>query len=109
MTAACHGLVINLHFLAGELLLRLGDETGTQLLLIARNAGATLERDGSETEAHLRLPPATLDSRVSALVEEQMAQTDYRLKVQAKQFWDILAAVQEIRRGVRDARDKAGR
>lgn len=81
----------------------------TAMVKIARNAGATVERDGSETEAYLRLPPATLDSRVSELVEEQLAQTDYRLKVQAKQFWDFLGAVQEIRRGVRDARDKSGR
>lgn len=81
----------------------------TARIKIARNAGAIVERDGSETEAWLRLPPATMDSRVNEMVEEQLAQTDYRLKVQAKQFWDILAAVQEIRRGVRDARDKAGR
>ena len=81
----------------------------TAMIKIARNAGAIVERDGSETEAWLRLPPATMDSRVNEMVEEQLAQTDYRLKVQAKQFWDILAAVQEIRRVVRDARDKAGR
>ena len=79
----------------------------TAMLAIARHAGATLERAGSETEAHLRLPPATLDSRVSELVEEQLAQTDYRLKVQAKNFWDFLAHVQEVRRGVRDARHKS--
>ena len=79
------------------------------MLKIARNAGATLERVGSETEAHLRLPPATLDSRVSALVDEQIAKTDYRLKAQAKQFWDLLAVVQEVRRGVREARPKSGR
>jgi GNAT superfamily N-acetyltransferase len=78
----------------------------TAMIKIARNAGAIVERDGSETEAYLRLPPATMDSRMSEMVEEQLAQTDYRLKVQAKQFWDFLAAVQEIRRGVRDARDK---
>jgi hypothetical protein len=58
----------------------------TAMLKIARNAGATLERAGSETEAYLRLPPATLDSRVSELLEEQLAQTDYRLKKQAKSF-----------------------
>jgi hypothetical protein len=39
------------------------------------------------------------------MVEEQMAQTDYRLKVQAKQFWDFLAMVQEVRRGVRGSRE----
>ena len=80
----------------------------TAMLKIARNAGAVLERAGSETDAHLRLPPATLDSRMSEIIEEQLAQTDYRLKVQAKSFWDFLAGVQEVRRGVREAREKAG-
>jgi RimJ/RimL family protein N-acetyltransferase len=78
------------------------------MLKIARNAGATLERAGSETEAYLRLPPATLDSRVTELVEEQLAKTDYRLKVQAKNFLGFLAGLQEIRQGVRDARHKSG-
>jgi len=80
----------------------------TAMLKIARNAGATMERAGSETDAHLRLPPATLDSRMSEMLEEQLAQTDYRLKVQAKSFWDFLAGVQEVRRGVREARHKSG-
>lgn len=78
----------------------------TAMLKIARNAGATVERDGSESEAHLRLPPATLDTRMSELVQEQIAQTDYRVKVQAKQFWDLLNQVQEVRRGVQEARRK---
>ena len=80
----------------------------TAMLKIARNAGATLERAGSETEAHLRLPPATLDSRVSEMALEQLAQTDYRLKAQALNFWNFLAGVQEIRQGVRDARHQSG-
>jgi GNAT superfamily N-acetyltransferase len=79
----------------------------TAMLKIARNAGATLERFGSETEAHLRLPPATLDSRMSEMVVEQFAQTDYRLKQQAKSFWDFLANVQETRQGVRDGRHRS--
>jgi GNAT superfamily N-acetyltransferase len=79
----------------------------TAMLKIARNSGAKLERSGSETDAHLRLPPATLDSRVSELLEEQFAQTDYRLKVQAKNFWDFLTGVQEVRQGVREARHKS--
>lgn len=78
------------------------------MLKIARSAGATLERFGSETEAHLRLPPATLDTRMSELVDEQFAQTDYRLKQQVKSFWDFLAGVQETRQGVRDARHRSG-
>jgi RimJ/RimL family protein N-acetyltransferase len=81
----------------------------TAMIKIARNGGATLERAGSETEAYLRMPPATLDTRVSELVEEQVAQADYRLKQQAKNFMDFLAQVQEIRRGALDARTKSGR
>ena len=79
----------------------------TAMLNIARKAGAKIERDGSETEAYLKLSPADLDSRMTEMVEEQIAQTDYRLKVQAKQFWDLLAKVQEMRRGVCDAREKS--
>jgi GNAT superfamily N-acetyltransferase len=78
------------------------------MLKIARSAGATLERFGTETEAHLRLPPATLDTRMSELVDEQLAQTDYRLKQQVKTFWDFLAGLQETRQGVRDARHRSG-
>ena len=79
----------------------------TAMLKIARKAGAKLERFGTETEAHLRLPPATLDTRMSELVVEQFAQTDYRLKQQVKSFWDFLAGVQETRQGVRAARHKS--
>lgn len=78
----------------------------TAMLAIARKAGATIERDGFESEAYLKLPPADLDSRMTEMVEEQLAQTDYRLKVQAKQFWDFLALVQEVRRGVRESRER---
>jgi RimJ/RimL family protein N-acetyltransferase len=81
----------------------------TAMIKIARNAGATLEREGGETEAYLRLPPATLDSRVSELVDEQVAQADYRLKVQAKNFLGFLADLQEIRRGAAEARGRSGR
>jgi GNAT superfamily N-acetyltransferase len=73
------------------------------MLKIARNAGATVERDGSESEAYLRLPVATLDSRMTEMIEEQVAQTDYRIKVQAKQFWSFLTELQEARRAAIDA------
>ena len=78
----------------------------TVMLNIASKAGATIERDGSESEAYLKLPPADLDSRMTEMVEEQFAQTDYRLKVQAKQFWDWLGVIQDVRQGVRDGRDR---
>lgn len=80
----------------------------TAMLKIARNAGATLERAGSETDAYLRLPPATLDSRVSEMVDEQVAQTDYRLKLQARSFRELLSSMQDVRRGVREGRHKSG-
>ncbi|MCY1368041.1 hypothetical protein D9M69_550000 [compost metagenome] len=76
------------------------------MLKIARRAGALIERDGPESEAHLRLPPADFDSRVTELVNQQVAITDYHLKAQAKQFWSVLGLLQEIRQGVREARDK---
>ena len=79
----------------------------TAMLNIARKGGATIERDGSESEAYLKLPPADLDSRMTEMVEEQIAQTDYRLKVQAKQFWSCLTALKDVRRGMQDAKDKS--
>ena len=78
----------------------------TAMLTIARKAGATVERDGSESEAYLKLEPADLDSRMTEMLDEQIAQADYRLKVQARQFWNFLALLQEVRRGVRDSRDR---
>jgi len=78
----------------------------TAMLKIARRAGAVIERDGSESEAHLRLPPADFDSRVTEMVNEQVAITDYHLKAQAKQFWGFLSVLQDIRQGVREARER---
>ena len=69
----------------------------TAMLNIARKAGATVERDGSETEAYLKVQPADLDSRMREMLDEQIAQTDYRLKVKAKKFWDFLALLQQVR------------
>ncbi len=69
----------------------------TPMLRIARSAGASVERDGSEAEAYLKLPPPSLDSRMAEIVENRMAEMDYNLKVQAKRFWDTLASLQQIR------------
>ncbi len=79
----------------------------TAMLKIARKAGAVIERAGAESEAHLWLPPADFDSRVTELVDEQVALTDYHLKSQARQFWSVLSVLQDIRQGVREARDRA--
>lgn len=72
----------------------------TAMLRIARRAGAVIERDGSESEAHLRVPPADFDSRVTAILNEQVALTDYHLKAQAKQFWSALRRLQALRQDV---------
>jgi GNAT superfamily N-acetyltransferase len=71
----------------------------TAMLKIARNAGSVIERDGSESEAHLVLPPADFDSRVTEMVNQHMAFTDYHLKAQAKQFWGLLSRLQNRREG----------
>ena len=79
----------------------------TPMLKIARNAGACVKRDGSESEAYLQLPAAGLDSKVSELWDNQVAEVDYQYKKQAKQFWSILADVQEIRQDMREGRHKS--
>ena len=79
----------------------------TAMLKIARNAGARVKRDGTESEAYLQLPAAGFDTQVSELWDNQVAEVDYQFKKQAKQFWSILADVQEIRQGVREGRHKS--
>lgn len=74
------------------------------MLKIARNGGAKVQRDGSESEAYLMLPQATLDSQVTGLLQEHMAELDYQLKLQAQQFRQWLGLAQEVRQGVRKAR-----
>jgi len=65
------------------------------MLAIARNAGATLRRDGADSEAVLELPPDDLASRVGALVEDQAAELDYRFKERARRVQRVLCAVTE--------------
>ena len=79
----------------------------TAMLKIARNAGARVKRDGTESEAYLQLPASGFDSQMSELWDNHVAEVDYQFKKQAKQFWSILADVQEIRQGVREGRHKS--
>ena len=65
----------------------------TPMLKIARAAGATVTRDGSESDAFLRLPGATLDSQISEIVQEQFAQADYRMKQRARSFREFMAGM----------------
>jgi GNAT superfamily N-acetyltransferase len=66
----------------------------TNMLKIARNAGATVERSGSESDAYLKLPPATLATRLTEMMEDQMAEFDYGFKQQAKHLQELVAAAQ---------------
>ncbi|MCX7256273.1 MAG: GNAT family N-acetyltransferase, partial [Polaromonas sp.] len=81
----------------------------TAMLNLARKAGALVERDGAESEAYLKLAPADLDSHISELLQEKMAQTNYRLKLQARKFRDFLARLQDMRRGAQGGDDNAQR
>jgi GNAT superfamily N-acetyltransferase len=51
------------------------------MLKIARDGGAVLRREGSETDAWLELPPGSMASRLDELIGTQAAELDYRLKV----------------------------
>ncbi|MDH4481037.1 MAG: GNAT family N-acetyltransferase [Rhodoferax sp.] len=77
------------------------------MLKIARKAGATVQRFGSESDAYLQLPSPTLQSHMNEAVDAQIADTDYCLKVQAQQFWGILAGIQEVRQQIRESQGKS--
>jgi GNAT superfamily N-acetyltransferase len=68
------------------------------MLKIARAAGATVERDGFESEAWLKLPPDTLASHVGEMVEQQAAEIDYRLKRHVRQVAGLFDALSGVTR-----------
>ncbi|WP_317201938.1 GNAT family N-acetyltransferase [Janthinobacterium sp.] len=72
------------------------------MLSIARKAGARVERDGSESEAYLKLQTPSFDTHMAEIIGEQVAQFDYQVKLQAKQFWDFLSELQAVRRATKD-------
>jgi RimJ/RimL family protein N-acetyltransferase len=74
------------------------------MLRIARNAGATVVREGGDSEARLKLPPETLVSHIEALVEGQAAELDYQLKSGAHHVDTLLSMIAEIRDGVAKVR-----
>ena len=72
----------------------------TAMLKIARNAGATVVREGSESDARVKLPPDTLASHVGELVEHQVAELDYRLKRHARQVGELLSTIGEVKSSI---------
>lgn len=80
----------------------------TAMLKIARNAGATVERDGSESDAWLRLPPDTFVSHVEEMMGEQAAEFDYQLKRHASQVQRILDTISEVKAHISKSHHIAG-
>ena len=96
-TAACETLFI--HALSEN----------TAMLKIARKAGATVERDGSESEAwlqsaagHARLARRTVGRRAGRRI-------DYQLKVQASRVSDLMDGISEVKANIGAAAHIAGR
>ncbi|MBP5989831.1 MAG: GNAT family N-acetyltransferase [Piscinibacter sp.] len=80
----------------------------TAMLKIARNAGATVERDGSESDAWLRLPPDTFVSHVEEMMGEQAAEFDYQIKRHASQVQRILDTISEVKAHISKSHHIAG-
>ena len=72
----------------------------TAMLRIARKAGATVQRAGSESDAYLQLPQDTLASKVEQWVGEGAAEIDYRLKQQAHLVDSLVEAISEAKAGI---------
>jgi GNAT superfamily N-acetyltransferase len=80
----------------------------TAMLKIARNAGARIERDGSESEAWVRLPPDSFVSHVEELVGQQAAELNYQMKRQAARVSGLLDTITEVRDNIRKTHSAAG-
>jgi GNAT superfamily N-acetyltransferase len=74
----------------------------TAMLRIARNAGATVERDGPDSEAWLRLPSDTVSSHVDEAIERHAAELDFKLKRHLHAMGEFLDAVDEVKARVGD-------
>lgn len=68
----------------------------TPMLRIARAAGAEVVREGSESQALLKLPADTVASQVEQMVETGAAEWDYRLKQQARRMERLKAALSAL-------------
>ena len=74
----------------------------TAMLRIARKAGAEVVRDGSETEAWLKLPPETIGSRFDEVLGQHAAEIDYQFKVSANRMHHFLEAISEVKHQFND-------
>jgi GNAT superfamily N-acetyltransferase len=68
------------------------------MMKIVRNAGATIESQGGEAEARVRLAPESLVSKIDQWVDDHAAELDYQIKVQSNRvdrFLDSLTQAQD--------------
>lgn len=70
----------------------------TAMLKIARQAGASVVREGGDSQARLQLPPDDWISHVDELVETHAADLDYGLKRQARRVARLFEAICEEKR-----------
>jgi GNAT superfamily N-acetyltransferase len=71
----------------------------TAMLKIARDAGASVERDGPECEAWLKLPPDSFASHLDQFLGESAAEIDYRLKRHAHQVENLFRRSEKAANG----------
>jgi len=69
----------------------------TAMLRIARSAGATVEREGGESEAWLRLPPDTVSSHLGEAIERQLAELDFQFKRHAHVLTEFVESIAEVK------------
>ncbi|MDZ7893468.1 MAG: GNAT family protein [Rhodoferax sp.] len=67
------------------------------MLAIARKRGATVHRQGSESEAYLKLPHPDLESRLRELAGEYLAGLHYSLVAQSRIWVEMLKGFQSVR------------
>jgi GNAT superfamily N-acetyltransferase len=71
----------------------------TAMLKIARDAGASVERDGPECEAWLKVPPDSFASHLDQLLGESAAEIDYRLKHHARHVENLFRRSEKATNG----------
>lgn len=60
------------------------------MLKIARDAGAMVHREGSESDAWLELPPGSLASQIDEMLGTHAAEIDYRIKEHAHHVGELM-------------------
>ena len=69
----------------------------TPMLRIAKSAGASVERDGGEADAYLKLPPEGLGSHLEEALEAGAAEVNYHIKQNVLRIGQLLDVVGEVK------------